>query len=128
MRKMQGKGKGSGALRPLSVSLSLSHRINLISFSPVLGTAPNPEEWLMEGGVTVAPTTGALFCSLMVICLRWKIESLSIPIDFWRRKCFLPQPTLHYYFGYHFAWSCTLLYIKLKKKFKKYQTLVHAQK
>lgn len=51
---MEGKGKGFGALRLHSVILSLSHRINLISLSPVLGMAPNLEQWLMEVCVTAA--------------------------------------------------------------------------
>ena len=52
--KMEGKGKGFGALGLHLVILSLSHRINLISLSPVLGMAPNLEQWLMEVYVTAA--------------------------------------------------------------------------
>ena len=52
--KMEGKGKGFGALGLHLVILSLSRRINLISLSPVLGMAPNLEQWLMEVYVTAA--------------------------------------------------------------------------
>lgn len=112
MLTAEGKGKPSSPLQMLWVILSLSHRINLISlslsWSQVLFLTLRGR-W-RKVCVSPAPATWAFFYSVMVICLRWKIGSLSFPIDFWKRKCFLQTTAallslLPLFMELHFLWK-----------------------
>lgn len=94
----------------LWVILSLSQRINLISLSvswnQVLFLSLRGHWWKVH--VSHWPTTWAFFYSVMVICLRWKIGSLSFSIDFWKRKCFLQTTSALLSLLPLFIESCTL--------------------
>lgn len=92
MLTAEGKGKAfQHTQNALSHLVTFPHGINLISLSlswtRVLLLTLRGCWWKVY--VSPCPTTWAFFYSVMVICLRWKIRSLSFSIDFGKRKCFL---------------------------------------